>query len=122
MVTKKMQRGMTVWGMAAIMAMAGSLALIALRLFPVYYDDFKANKALEALKTNNEEGSTRDSLVHKFANRLMIDDVSGVHPEDLKLVPKEEGGFSMVLDYEVRVPIAYNVDAVVKFTHHQDIR
>jgi len=114
------QRGMTFWGMTIVMAMAGFLVLLAMRLLPVYADDIKAVKALDRLKIGPED-RTREIIVGQFFRQLTIDDVRNVPREALKLEP-QGGGFSINLDYEVRVPVVYNVDAVVKFSHHQDIR
>ncbi|CAK0769657.1 putative DUF4845 domain-containing protein [Gammaproteobacteria bacterium] len=114
------QRGMTFWGVLVIMAMVGFFVLLAMRLLPVYGDDLKINKALEALKTGTE-GRTREVLVEQFLRQLDVNDIRSIRPEDLKLEPRDSG-FSANLNYEIRVPILYNVDAMVKFSHHQDIR
>jgi hypothetical protein len=45
----------------------------------------------------------------------------GANAQDLKLESRDNG-FVLDLNYEVRVPILYNVDAVASFKHHWDLR
>ena len=119
---KKTQRGMTFWGVMVIMIMAGTLGLIAMHLAPIYMDDMKITSALDALKSDTEGGRTRTDILAQFFKVLSVNDVTNIRQDDLKVIPKDSGGFSIALDYEVRVPILYNVDAVVKFSHHEDVR
>ncbi|CAK0771294.1 conserved hypothetical protein [Gammaproteobacteria bacterium] len=114
------QRGMTFWGMSVVLAMAGFLVMLAIHLLPIYTDDLKVTKALDILKVG-PEGRTREVIVDQFMRQLSVNDVRSIRAEDLKLEPRN-GGFVANLNYEIRVPIMYNVDAVVKFSHHQDIR
>ena len=110
------------WGVMAILAMVGFVGLVAVRLFPLYFDDFKVTTALNTIKVDADNSRTSADITTQFFRNLSIDNVNCVRQEDLQLDPKGDGSFALRLDYEVRVPIAYNVDAVVKFSHHQVVR
>jgi hypothetical protein len=62
----------------------------------------------------------REEIVGQFSRQLDINDVKSIHAEDLTLEPRGSG-FSVNLNYEIRVPIIYNIDAVLSFSHHRDI-
>ncbi|CAK0762873.1 DUF4845 domain-containing protein [Gammaproteobacteria bacterium] len=116
---KSKQHGMSFWGVMAITAMTGFFVLLAMKLFPVYSDDLKVKNTLDVLEKSGN-GRSREAIIEQFARQLDINDVRSVQPTKLKLEPIDSG-FSADLTYEVRVPIVYNVDAVVKFSHHRDL-
>lgn len=116
---KRTQQGMTFWGMMVVVSVSMFFGLLALRLFPVYSDDFKISRALDSLTRGSEE-RRREDIVEQFRRQLEVNDVISISHKDLKLEPKGSGFFA-TLDYEVRVPIIHNVDAVVKFSHQRDL-
>ena len=118
---KNLQKGVTFIGMLLFMSMAGVIALLAINLVPLYINDFKITKMLETLK-NPGETLTREEIIDRLQKRMMIE-FSGqapVPPEKLKLV-STGNLLSAQLDYETRVHIAYNIDALVVFVHHLDL-
>jgi len=116
---KKTQQGMTFLGIMVIISVAIFLGLLVLRLLPVYSDDFVVSKSLDILRGNGED-TTREENMKKFGRQLDMNNITRIKPNELTLEPRGSG-FLVKLDYEVRVPIIYNVDAVVKFSHQREI-
>jgi len=117
---KAKQRGISLGGIMILLVIGGFVVMMAMRLVPIYLADLKIANAMEALSTS-DEGKTRELLVGRFMRQLDIEDIRTIKKDELKLEPKG-GGFDVTLNYEVRVPVIYNIDAVVKFSHHREIR
>lgn len=111
--TPQSQRGMTAIGMAMILALCGFVLVIAVKLFPVYMETFKVNSALRGLASDSRvEGASDAQLKELILKKLQVDDVDDVKPKHIKIV--SEGAKRKVsIEYEKRVPMMGNVDAVV---------
>lgn len=112
------QRGMTFWGVIIITAMAAFCGMLVIKLFPVYYNDLRIKNALDVVKRS--DANNRYQIIETFSRQLTIEDIKNIDAKQLKLEPNNNG-FSANLDYEVRVPIIYNIDAMVKFSHNRDL-
>lgn len=115
------QDGVTFGGLLIILVIIGFLALIAMRLFPVYMESFGVKSSLESVvKEVEKESHTPIEIREKILKRLDINDVDDVTKEDI--VIKREGFFySITIDYEVRVPFIKNIDFIVKFENHAQV-
>lgn len=116
------QRGMTLIGWVITLVIIGLVALIALRLVPVYMNSFTVGTIVEGLAndaslSSNNRGEIRDA----FEKRLNINGVSAV---DGKMLQFEEvaGGVRLIVAYEHRVDLLGNVDAVVSFQKEAVLR
>lgn len=120
--SRQHQRGMTMWG-AAFVAFVGAFFLFLLfKLFPVYMEDFKIRNALEGLAREPEAAlMSRPELVERLGRRFVIDRVTAVRPNQLRV--RVQGRATKIgLHYEVVVPLAYNVSALLEFDHEREIR
>lgn len=117
--TPKSQRGMTAIGIAMILALCGFVLMIAIKLFPAYMDSFKVATALEGLTTDSRvEGATDREVKDLILKKLQVDDVEDVKPEHIIIV--NSGSKRKVsVEYEKRVHMMSNVDAVVMFGENE---
>jgi len=118
------QRGMTMWGMAVVMALIVFFTLLGLQLVPPYLENFKVKSILRSIAAQPESGSmTRQDLVNTLQKRFDIDEV---HAVDLKndLTFENKGRTSKLIRiaYEVRVPLAYNISALLEFDNSVEVR
>lgn len=113
--TPQSQRGMTAIGMAMILVLCGFVLIIAVKLFPVYLESFKVNSALRGLAGDSRVAGASDAQVKELIlKKLRVDDVADVKSQHIKIV--SEGAKRKVsIEYERRVPMMGNVDAVVVF-------
>lgn len=111
----KAQRGMTAISMLMIALLVGFVVMIAIKLIPTYFAHFKVEAALKNLTSDSRaEGATDKAIKELILKKLQVDDVDFVKDKDI-VITKTASGRTVAIDYEARVPMFGNVDAVVKF-------
>lgn len=118
---KRTQKGITLIGFLVVLAVAGFFAYVGMKLFPMYSEFYSVKSALRGLA--NEPGiATQDpaKIQDLFFRRLYISYSDNVKPENVKL-SRNDRGWKMEVNYEVRKPMLYNIDVVGKFNAVQEL-
>lgn len=118
---RRHQSGMTLISFLVTAAVVGFFLFIVMKLFPMYKEFFEVKSALKGLA--NEAGIAHEQpaqIKEKLFKRLSINYVSNVKNEHVKVENKGSGQMVLV-NYEVRVPLFYNLDAVGKFNAEQSL-
>lgn len=117
------QAGWTVWGLIAVMALVGFFALLFLKLFPPYHDNYKLNKALQTVAA--EPGMAvggRRAIMRKLDKILYLDYAHKVVDlNDTLRIEKKNDRMILTINYEVVVPLAYNISALLEFNNRAEI-
>jgi hypothetical protein len=118
MASKTKQAGMTFWGLLVIAAIVALVTILFFKLLPPYLEYGKVSTAIENVAKqpgtlDMEKGQIKAALERRFD----IDDVSRVDLNKDLTVEKKPGATIIRIKYEVRVPIAYNVTALIEFDH-----
>lgn len=109
------QRGITLLGFIVVLAVVGFFAFLAMRLFPVYSEYYSVVSAMKGLQSEPGIGQmTPERIRSLLNNRFYISYVESVKPNHVKITPSGNG-YNLSIKYEVRRPMAYNVDFVAKF-------
>lgn len=118
------QRGMTFWGVAMIMALIVFFTLLTLKLAPSYMEHGKIITALKAIEKQPPSGSfSKEEIRRALDRRFTIDDVRRVNLNKDLYFEKKPGGIVVVrIAYEVRVPMAYNITALIEFDESIEVR
>lgn len=118
------QRGMTFWGVAIIMALIVFFTLLTLKLAPPYMEHGKIITALKAIEKQPPSGSfSKEEIRRALDRRFTIDDVRRVNLNKDLYFEKKPGGIVVVrIAYEVRVPMAYNITALIEFDESIEVR
>lgn len=118
------QRGMTFWGVAMIMALIVFFTLLTLKLAPPYMEHGKIITALKAIEKQPPSGSfSKEEIRRALDRRFTIDDVRRVNLNKDLYFEKKPGGIVVVrIAYEVRVPMAYNITALIEFDESIEVR
>lgn len=119
------QRGMTMWGMAMVIALIVFFTLLGLKLFPPYMDNFKINTALQNVGRQPGAGSmTQEEISEALRKRLEIENVDNALDlrKALKIEARGRGGKVIRVVYEVKVPLAYNITALLDFDNSVEVR
>jgi hypothetical protein len=118
------QRGMTFWGVAMIMALIVFFTLLTLKLAPPYMEHGKVITALKAIEKQPPSGSfSKEEIRRALDRRFTIDDVRRVNLNKNLYFEKKPGGIVVVrIAYEVRVPMAYNITALIEFDESIEVR
>jgi hypothetical protein len=115
MQTLKSQQGMTAIGWIIVLGLIAFFVLLALRLTPGYLEFLTVKGALESLA--NEPGITQKTPAEVrslMGRRFDINDVKTISSKDV-MIENQGGRLRVWVDYEVRVPVLGNVDAVTTF-------
>lgn len=114
---RRKQQGVTLLGFLIILMVAGFFAYLAMRLVPVYIEDYSVQRSLEevarepGIATKTPE-QIRDILQRKF----YISYVETAKPKDAKIT-KEGNKYILQMKYESRGPLFYNVEFIASFDH-----
>lgn len=117
------QTGFTLIGLLSVAILLALLALLFMKIFPPYFDDLKLKEGLVAI--SKEPGITtmpRRRIIQKLDNLLYIDFAHDI--VDLKealSVRKSKTHMTLELDYEVVVPLVYNISALLDFNNQVDV-
>ncbi len=113
--TPNRQRGMTAISMAMILALIGFVAIIFVKLIPVYLENFKITTALTALEDDpRAQGAGKAVIREILLKKLDIDDVHKVSAKDI-VIEKTKEGLAVTIKHETRVHMFGNVDALVTY-------
>ena len=109
------QHGMTVLGAILLLIVIGFAVLITMRIVPIYIDYFSIRSSLDGIR--NEPGVQQRSpsdIQAAIDRRFNISYVKVLRARDINVV-KKGGVVKLILDYEDRRPLIYNLDIVASF-------
>jgi hypothetical protein len=110
------QNGASVPIMLVFLGMAAVVLTIAFKLYPVYYEHWQISAVLESYdKEIDLESMSVSELESNFSTRLMTNNVREFDVSEGFFAERTDTGMYISVEYEVRVPIYGNVDAVVSF-------
>lgn len=114
------QRGASLLSTLLVLIVAGVFVSVGFKLFTPYKDHATINSIVSDMVSDPEEltVSIRE-MRSNLDKRFLINQVRLPSPEALD-IRQEEGVLYFDLKYEVRVPMYYNVDALVTFEEHYE--
>lgn len=109
------QRGLGMIQWAVIISVAGLLGLCAFRLVPIYLDHMTIRQVVKNAALDPESQKMTAAEIRKSMQGAFITNrIETIDLRDIKF-KTERNVIIMDASYEVRVPLIYNIDAVVKF-------
>lgn len=108
------QTGMTLLGFLMVLVIAGIFGFVGMRLFPVYTEYYSVVQDMKGVQM--EPGVAAwppEQVKERLFRRFYISYVKSVKPEHVKVT--RNNGYNLTVKYEVREPLAYNLDFVAKF-------
>lgn len=109
------QRGLTLVGLIFMLSLAGFAALLAAKLLPAYLEFFAIKRIVSEIGASGEgQNGTAKTIQASFDRRATIESVTSVRGRDLEIV-KEGNGFVISATWERRVPLVYNISALMEF-------
>lgn len=123
MYDQRRQQGMTMWGMAMVAVLVVFFLMLLLKLLPPYLQNMKVKTALDNVSKQPNIGAlSREEIINMLQRRLDIEDVDKVDlRKDLKIEVKNRDKIIRVA-YETRVPMAYNISALLEFDNQVQVR
>jgi hypothetical protein len=121
MAMKRKQGGLSLVGFLVVLAVVGFAAYIGMKLFPMYQEYYSVQSAMKGLANEPGVADMDPAKVEDlFFRRLYINYSENVKPQDVKF-ERMDGGWKMMVNYEVRRPLVGNLDVVGKFDRTQDL-
>lgn len=124
MALKKHQRGLGLIAWVVVIAVSVFLGMIGIKSMPVYMNHYKIVSILHSI-SNQSQVSEMSNYDLKIAleRRFDIDMVNHLRASRVKIVGQEGGSNrKLAAQYEVRLHMFYNVDAVYSFDEQVPIK
>lgn len=113
------QRGATPLMMLVWLLIIISVAVLGIRIVPIYLDDMSVQGALDGLKRDSQLADYSDDEIRESMGRFL--DINNVRDFDrennIEIIREDDGSVTVRVKYEVRAPIVHNIEAVVSFDH-----
>ncbi len=111
----KSQRGASIFVWLGMLALAAGVLTLALRLGPRYMEFQTIDTVLTGMKTQDVHGMRKAEIRETLKKRFQINSINDLNVSQIMDIERTRATTTIAVDYEVREPMAYNVDAVVKF-------
>jgi len=96
------QNGVSTVGIIAIVGIFGLLVVSFFKVFPMYYDNFKLQSALEAMQQDSElDTKSKRAMWDALSKRLYINEVRSIKREYVKM-ERKDGKTTLTINYETR--------------------
>jgi|SRR5210317_835724 uncharacterized membrane protein YhiD involved in acid resistance len=113
--TRHRQRGMSIPGMLIIAIMVGFFVMCAIRMSPPYFEYLSVKNIVEQIVMEYEPQTTSIGQIRrKLDNMFNTNQIYELEPKDIE-VYRKDGKTYIDARYEVRIPVAGRIDAVLKF-------
>jgi Tfp pilus assembly major pilin PilA len=115
------QRGMTLIGWLIVLGLIAFFSLLAIRLVPVYLDNYKVRGTLASLKEEPYITQKAPEEIRRLIERrLDINMVETVQAKDFK-IERKDGRTAVYTEYEVQRPFLGNVSLLVRFNNRVEM-
>jgi len=111
------QQGMTFWGLLVVATVAGIFIYVTLKLLPPYLEAMKVRTAVDNVARQGSINSRQEAEA-ALQRRFDVDDVRTVALQQALTLERDATGAVRVrVAWEVKVPLAYNLSALLEFDH-----
>jgi len=118
------QKGMTMWSIVSLVLIGVFFLLLAFKLAPAYIDNLKIGSAIKRVANQPGAGSrSAPQLIERLEKMFDIEYVSSINPrKDIEILPHGANAKLIRLEYEVEIPLAGNISALLVFDHEYETR
>lgn len=114
------QRGLTLSGMLFWSVVLVLVAVLGMKVVPVYIENGTIKKNLVAIANDTSLKNANASQIRlAFSKRAQIDDISVIAAKDIK-VTRDKGQNHLSVDYSVNVPLFANISLQIDFATDSD--
>lgn len=112
------QRGASPFIVLLFVAMLAFFVTILFKLAPPFYDFWQIQKVMESFAEEPDLAELKVKEVEsRFDKRLMVSNIRDFKRDENVTITVKDQVLTIDVDYEVRVTMFRNVDAVIAFTH-----
>jgi len=113
------QSGMSFIAFLIVLAVGGFFLYLGMKIGPTYLEYYTLRNAVN--KVAAEAQAADIATIRRQMDRQMTIDYAEFKPEFIT-VQRDNDQLNLVLNYEIRKPLVYNLDFVAKFQHSAPIR
>ena len=111
------QLGASLWGIMLLVGLIGLVLTMALKIAPAYMTNNIIVNAMNGVIANNDIKTMQIGEIRNDVMRTVrTNRIEGFNPADIK-VSRENNVEYLDINYETRVHLMYNIDAVVMFNN-----
>ncbi len=115
MQSKNKQKGLTGISIMVILVAIAFIAVIFLKIMPIYFDAFKVGDVVTAMKDERGLGDkSKNEIAKMILKRLDVNMVTDVTKEHI-FIEKIKNEIFIDVEYEVRKPMFGNLDVIITF-------
>jgi len=114
------QQGLSMGGFLMVAFVAAIVAILAIKIGPMYQEYYMAKKIINAMSKETENATKPAAQLRAAVVRRMEVNYSTRFNEDSIALERIQGGWRMTIEYEARTKIAGNLDAVAYFKVTED--
>ncbi|NOX09448.1 MAG: DUF4845 domain-containing protein [Gammaproteobacteria bacterium] len=109
------QKGVSTAGWLLLLGVLSTFVLMGMRLVPAYMEFMSVERAFNAISDPGSKIKTPLAVRKALTKRFNVDNVDTINSADVKIDARGEK-MRIWIDYEVRVKMISNIDAVVSFS------
>ncbi len=114
------QRGITLTGFLVFAVLAIAALLLSFKIGPAYMEYLTIQKTMRALATEPAmKTASRGEFASAWNARAGMDNIKAIGHEDIQ-IEKDGSGIVLSAEYSVRVPLFYNLSALMEFKPRSD--
>ena len=112
---RKSQEGVSAITVMLLAPLIGLFVLVVIKLVPVYLEYQAVKSVLNGMTSDRAETYNSPSQVRgTIMKRLDVNEVKNVTGENIE-IERDGAVYTITIDYEVRVPLFYNIAVLVSF-------
>lgn len=114
----KRQSGITLIGFVIVLIIAAFFIYTAMKLVPAYMDYFNVSKALNTVATQSSSGNMSVEEVQRQLDTQQLSQYfadEDIESKNISVLSMPNGGSSLKLSYDKKIPWIYNIDFLVHF-------
>jgi hypothetical protein len=112
------QSGMTLIGLIMYAFIAFFIAILLMKVVPLYLTDQKITSIFTQLKNFHGDAMAIRSTIDK---QLDINEINNMTSKDFKISPLGNGGYKVEYNYDGRAEIVGNLSIVASFEHQVNV-
>lgn len=118
---RKSQEGVSTLAVMLLGPLVAIFILVVIKLIPVYLEYSSVKSVLNGMTSDRAETYTSAGMVTStLFKRLNVNEVKSVETENV-LVEREGAVYTITIDYEVKVPLFYNIAILITFSDKGEV-
>jgi hypothetical protein len=108
--------GLSGLALVAVIALVAGVVVFALRLGPHYIDFHTLDSIMEGLPATQVHTMGKQEIRELLRKRYKINNIRDLDLREVVTIERKKGATEIMVSYEIREPLFYNVEALLTFS------